>query len=191
MISWSIVYHRLRTVNLYCIAPKHVCLELIPRTWQVKARTLIKCLFALCYIGREISRRKQSSWMRSNVSTIVKTYSCRYPWDLGSLSATRLCRFFATTSDGRTSGGCSIVLVVSPLVSLIMEAIAVWAHCKLYVYLVWLFLRITTMCNLYIIGLICRRFLESVAHAQTVDTRPIFPPLAWPGYEANCMPTLS
>ena len=32
MISWGIVYHRLRTVNLYRIAPKHVRLELIPRT---------------------------------------------------------------------------------------------------------------------------------------------------------------
>ena len=42
MISWGIVYYRLRTVNLYHIAPKHVRLELIPRTWQVKARTLIK-----------------------------------------------------------------------------------------------------------------------------------------------------
>ena len=36
------------------IAPKHVCLELIPRTRQVKARTLIKqaLKFALCCIGK-------------------------------------------------------------------------------------------------------------------------------------------
>ena len=32
MISWGIVYHRLQTINLYRIAPKHVRLELIPRT---------------------------------------------------------------------------------------------------------------------------------------------------------------
>ena len=32
MISWGIVHHRLRTVNLYRIAPKHVRLELIQRT---------------------------------------------------------------------------------------------------------------------------------------------------------------
>ena len=32
MISWGIVYHRLRTVNLYRIGPKHVRLELIPHT---------------------------------------------------------------------------------------------------------------------------------------------------------------
>jgi len=42
MISWGIVYHRLRTVNLYRTAPKHGRLKLIPRTWQVTVRTLIK-----------------------------------------------------------------------------------------------------------------------------------------------------
>ena len=42
MISWGIVYHRLRTVNLYRTAPKHGRLKLIPRTWQVAVRTLIK-----------------------------------------------------------------------------------------------------------------------------------------------------
>ena len=53
------------------------------------------------------------------------------------------------------------------------------------VYLGWLFLRITTTCNLSIIGLIRGRFPESFAHAQTVDTRPLFPPPTWPGYEAT------
>ena len=53
------------------------------------------------------------------------------------------------------------------------------------VYLVWLFLRITTTCNLSIIGLVRKRFPESFAHAQTVDTRPLFPPPMWPGYEAS------
>ena len=53
------------------------------------------------------------------------------------------------------------------------------------VYLLWLFLRITTMCNLCIIGLVLQRFPELVAHAQTVDTRPLFPPPTWPGYEAR------
>ena len=58
--------------------------------------------------------------MRSNVSTMVKTYSCGYPWDLVSPSATRLPFVFNYKhSDGGTGGGCSIVLVVSPLVSLI------------------------------------------------------------------------
>ena len=42
MISWGIIYHRLRTVNLYCIGPKHVRLELIPRTAGKKVRTSIK-----------------------------------------------------------------------------------------------------------------------------------------------------
>ena len=43
------------------------------------------------------------------------------------------------------------------------------------VYLVWLFLRITAMCNLSVFGLVRGKFPESFAHAQTVDTRPFFP----------------
>ena len=54
MISWGIVYHRLRIVDLHRIAPKHVHLELIPRTRQ----------------------------------GLDKAYSCGYPRDLGSPSAT-------------------------------------------------------------------------------------------------------
>ena len=53
------------------------------------------------------------------------------------------------------------------------------------VYLVWLFLRITTTYNLPIIGLVRKGFPESLTHAQTVDTRPLFPPPTWPGYEAR------
>ena len=52
------------------------------------------------------------------------------------------------------------------------------------VYLVWLFLRITTMCNLSVFGLVRGKFPELFAHAQTVDTRPLFPPTTCPGYEA-------
>ena len=51
-----------------------------------------------------------------------------------------------------------------------------------------LFLRITTTCNFSIIGLVRKGFPESLAHAQTVDTRPIFPPPKWPGYEARLSP---
>ena len=90
-------------------------------------------------------------------------------------------------SDGGPGGGCSIVLVVLPFVSLINGS-----YCRVNtaatlqaVYLVWLFLRITTTCNLSIIGLVRKRFPESFAHAQTVDTRPLFSPPTWPGYEAN------
>ena len=53
------------------------------------------------------------------------------------------------------------------------------------VYLVWLFLRITTMCNFSVFGLVRGKFPEMFAHAQTVDTRPLFPPTTWPGYEAS------
>ena len=48
-------------------------------------------------------------------------------------------------------------------------------------YPVWLFLRITTTCNLSIIWLVRERFPESFVHVQTVDTRPPFPPPTWPG----------
>ena len=50
MISWGIVYHRLRTINLYHIAPMHVRLKLIP---QIKGEEFDKVLkFALCCIGK-------------------------------------------------------------------------------------------------------------------------------------------
>ena len=55
------------------------------------------------------------------------------------------------------------------------------------VYLVWLFLRITTMCNLSVFGLVRGKFPESFAHAQAVDTRPLFSPNTWPGYEATLL----
>ena len=88
--------YRIRTVNLYRTAPKYVRLKLIPRKRQLIVRTLIKCSSSLFVaLEREISRCKQSSWMRSNVSTMVKTYFCG---SHGSLFATRLCRLFSTTS---------------------------------------------------------------------------------------------
>ena len=66
--------------------------------------------------------------MRSIVSAMVKTYSCGYPRDLPfgkSICYETLPFVFSYKhSDGGTGGGCSVVLVVSPLVSLIMEAIA-------------------------------------------------------------------
>ena len=52
MISWGIVYHRLQTVNLYHIAPKHIRLELIPHT-AGKGEDFDKALkFAFCCIGK-------------------------------------------------------------------------------------------------------------------------------------------
>ena len=53
------------------------------------------------------------------------------------------------------------------------------------VYLVWFFLSITTMCNLFVFGLVCGKFPESFTHVQAVDTRPLFPPITWLGYEAR------
>ena len=54
--------------------------------------------------------------MKSNVSTMVKTYSCGYP-----RYETLPFVFNYKHSDGGTGSGCSVVLVV---VSLVMEAIA-------------------------------------------------------------------
>ena len=90
-------------------------------------------------------------------------------------------------SDGGTGGGCSVALVMSPLVSLINGSYrrVKTAATLQAVYLVWSFHRITTTCNLSIIGPVRKRFLELFTHAQTVDTRPLFPPTTWPGYEAR------
>ena len=41
------------------------------------------------------------------------------------------------------------------------------------------------MCNLPVFGLVCGKFPELIAHAQTVDIRPLFPLATWPGYEAS------
>ena len=98
-------YH-LRTINLYHIAPQHVCLKLIPQTGHVKVTTLIKRSSSLFVVlGREILC---SSWMQSNVSTMVKTYSCGYRRDFGSPSATRLLFVFNFKhSDGGIGDDCS------------------------------------------------------------------------------------
>ena len=64
--------------------------------------------------------------MRSNVSTMVKTYSCGYPRDFGKSICYETLPFVFNYkhSDGGTSGGCSVVLVVSPLVSLMVDQVA-------------------------------------------------------------------
>ena len=110
--------------------------------------------------------------MRSNASTMVTDVFLWLPTGFGtSICYEPVVCFNYKYSDGGTGGSCSVVLVVSPLVYLIMEAIAATLQA---VYLVWLFLRITTTCNLSIIGLVRKRFPESFAHAQTVDTGSLF-----------------
>ena len=56
-----------------------------------------------------------------------------------------LCNYKHT--DGGTGGGCGVVLVVSSVVSLVSHR---RVNTLQAVYLAWLFLRITTTCNLYI-----------------------------------------
>ena len=55
--------------------------------------------------------------MQSNASTVVKTYSCG-GFGTSICYETAVC-FKHKHSDGGTGDGCSVVLVVSPLVSLI------------------------------------------------------------------------
>ena len=98
MISWGIVYHRLRTVNLYRTAPKHGCLKLIPRTWHVTVRTFIKRSSSLCCIGKGYFTLKAEQLDAIKCISMVKTYSCSsHGIILGCLSATKLCRLFSTT----------------------------------------------------------------------------------------------
>ena len=127
MISWGILYHRLRTVNLYRIlayssearpsraypanmAGKSEDFEsaqvrsLLYWKGTLKAEQLdaIKCI----YDGKDVFLRLPTGFGKSICyETLPFVFNHKH-------------------SDGGTGGGCSVVLVVSPLVSLIMEAIA-------------------------------------------------------------------
>ena len=130
MISWGIVYHRLRTVNPYRILayssearPSRAYPAKLARTWQVKARTLIKrSNFALC-IGKGDFTLKAEQLDAIKCIYDGKDVFLWLPTGFGK-SMTLPFVFNYKHSDGGTGGGCSAVLVVLPLVSLIMEAIA-------------------------------------------------------------------
>ena len=88
--------------------------------------------------------------MRSNVSTIPvdgKDVFLWVPTGFGKSICyeTAIC-FSYKHSDGGTGGGCSVVLVVSPFMSLIMEQSPRKHSCPTAsrISIVWLFLRITT-----------------------------------------------
>ena len=117
--------YSLRTVNLNRIAPKHVRLELIPRTWQVQVRTLINCLSLLFVaLEKEISRWKQQLDAIKCVHD-GKDVFLWLPMGYGKSICYETLQFVFNYkhSDSGTGGGCSVVLVVSVLVSLMMEAI--------------------------------------------------------------------
>ena len=61
-----------------------------------------------------------------NVSTMVKDVFLWLPTGFGKSICYETLPFVFNYkhSDGRTGGGCSVVFVIPPLVSLIMEAIA-------------------------------------------------------------------
>ena len=114
MILWGIVYHRLRTVNLYRTAPKHGRLKL----GLVNSEDFDKALkFGLCCIGKGYFTLKAEQLDAIKCISMVKPYSCgSHGIILGSLSATRLPFVFNYShSDGGTGGGCSVVLIVSLL----------------------------------------------------------------------------
>ena len=98
MISWGIVYHRLQTVNLYRILvyssearPSRV----YPANMAGKSEDFDKALkFTLCYWKGRFHVESRAAGCDQR----WKTYSCGYPRDLVSPSATRLCRLFSTTS---------------------------------------------------------------------------------------------
>ena len=120
MISWGIVYHRLRTVNLYRTAPKHGRLKLIPRTWQVlNSKDFDKALkFGLCCIGKGYSTLKAEHLDAIKCVSMVKTYSCGSHGIIFGKSIryeTQPFVFNYNHSDGGTGGGCSVVLIVSLL----------------------------------------------------------------------------
>ena len=73
MISWGIVYHRLRTVNLYRTAPKHGHLKL----GLVNSEDFDKALkFSLCCIEKGYFTLKAEQLDAIKCISMVKTYSC-------------------------------------------------------------------------------------------------------------------
>ena len=111
------------TINLYRIAPKHVRLELIPG----KSEDFDKALkFALCCIGKGDFTLKAEQLDAIKCIYDGKDVFLWLPAGFGKSICYETLPFVFNSkhSDGRTGGGCSVVLVVSPLVSLIMEAIA-------------------------------------------------------------------
>ena len=123
-VSYTIVYEPLIFTVYWRIAPKHVRLELTPRIWQVKARTLIKrssSLFVVLGKGDFTLKAEQLDAIKCIYDG--KDVFLWLPTGFGK-SETLPFVFNYKHDDGGTGGGCSVVLVVSPLVSLIMEAIA-------------------------------------------------------------------
>ena len=153
MISWGIVYHRLRTVNLYRILAYSS--EAHPsRAYRAKmagkTRTLDKALkFALCCMGKGDFTLKEEQLDAIKCIYDGKDVFLWLPSGFGKSICYETLPF--VFNYNHSNSGCSVVLVVSPLVSLINYE----SHHRVNtaatlqaVYLVWLFLRITTTCKL-------------------------------------------
>ena len=126
----SIVYHRLRTVNLYRIlaynSEAHPS-RAYPMNMAGKTDYFDKALqFALYCIGKGGFTSKAQQLDAIKCIYDGKDIFLWLPTGFGKSICYETLPFVFNYkhSDGGTGGGCSVVLVVSPLVSLIMEVIA-------------------------------------------------------------------
>ena len=115
-ISWGIVYHHLRNVDLCRTAPKHVRLELILQAWQVKARALISTQVRslLYWKGRFHVESRAAGCNQTLCIRDGKDVFLWLPTRFGSTCYETLPFVFNYKHrDGGTGGGCSVVLVMS------------------------------------------------------------------------------
>ena len=119
MISWGIVYHRLRTVNLYRTAPKHVRpSQDYPANMAINSEDFDKALkFALCCIGKGDFTLKAEQLDAINDGKDIFLWLPRESLYYETLPFV----FNYEHSDGGTGGGCSVLFVVSPLLYLMVD----------------------------------------------------------------------
>ena len=123
MISWGIVYHRLRTVNLYRIlaySSEARPSRAYPANMAGKSEDFDKALkFTLCCIGKGDFTLKAEQLDAIKCIYDGKDVFLWLPTGFGKSICYETLPFVFNYkhSDGGTGGGCSVVLVVSPLVS--------------------------------------------------------------------------
>ena len=110
MISWGIVYHRLRTVNLYRTAPKHGRLKL----GNSEDFAQVQSLLHWERIFHVESRAAGCDQMYLDGKDVF-LWLPRDNFGMSSRYKTLLFVFNYNHSDSGTGGGCSVVLIVSLL----------------------------------------------------------------------------
>ena len=108
MISWGIVYHRLRTVNLYLTAPKHGRLKL----GNSKDFAQVRSLLHWERIFHVESRAAGCDQMYLDGKDVF-LWLPRDNFGMSSRYETLSFVFNYNHSDSGTGGGCSVVLIVS------------------------------------------------------------------------------